>query len=87
VTAFAELGARSHFSLLDGASSPCGLVATAKVYGHAGLGICDTHSLAGMVRGHVAAKEIGLPRAVEELSPLAAAASHGASPPQQWRRR
>jgi error-prone DNA polymerase len=61
VTAFAELGARSHFSLLNGASSPHELAATAKVYGHAGLGICDTNSLAGVVRGHVAAKEIGLP--------------------------
>jgi error-prone DNA polymerase len=64
VIGFAELGARSHFSLLDGASSPHELVATAKVYGHAGLAICDTNSLAGVVRGHVAAKEVGLPFAV-----------------------
>ncbi|EHL97478.1 hypothetical protein HMPREF9946_04161 [Acetobacteraceae bacterium AT-5844] len=59
--AFAELGARSHFSLLHGASSPHELVATAKAYGPAGLGICDRNSLAGVVRAHVAAKEIGLP--------------------------
>ena len=61
MTAFAELGARSHFSLLDGASSPHELVATAKAYSHTGIGICDLNSLAGVVRGHVAAKALGLP--------------------------
>ncbi|MGX9964782.1 PHP domain-containing protein [Roseomonas sp. F4] len=61
MTAFAELGARSHFSLLDGASSPQELVTAAKAFGHAGIGICDTNSLAGVVRGHVAAKAAGLP--------------------------
>jgi error-prone DNA polymerase len=59
--AFAELGAKSNFSFLDGASHPAELVATAKVLGYAGLGLCDTNTLAGVVRGHVAAKEVGLP--------------------------
>ena len=59
--AFAELGARSNFTLLDGASHPHELVTRAKVLGHAGIGICDTNSLAGAVRAHVAAKETGLP--------------------------
>ena len=58
---YAELGARSNFSLLDGASHPAELVAQAKALGHAGIGICDQNSLAGVVRGHVAAKELGLP--------------------------
>ena len=58
--AFAELGARSNFSLLDGASHPQELVARAAVLGHAGIGICDSNSLAGAVRAHVAAKETGL---------------------------
>jgi error-prone DNA polymerase len=58
---YAELGARSNFSLLDGASHPAELVLTAQVLGHAGLGICDSNSLAGVVRGHVAAQEAGLP--------------------------
>jgi error-prone DNA polymerase len=58
---YAELGARSNFSLLDGASHPAELVAQAQALGHAGIGICDTNSLAGVVRGHVAAKELGLP--------------------------
>ena len=56
-TAFAELGARSNFSLLDGASHPQELVATAATLGHAGIAICDLNSLAGVVRAHVAAKQ------------------------------
>jgi error-prone DNA polymerase len=61
---YAELGARSNFSFLDGASHPAELVATAAELGVAGIGICDTNSLAGVVRGHVAAKKLGLPFAV-----------------------
>ena len=60
-SAYAELAARSSFSLLDGASQPAELVKTAKALGLAGIGICDTNSLAGVVRGHVAAKALGLP--------------------------
>jgi error-prone DNA polymerase len=59
--AYAELGARSNFSLLDGASHPAELVAQAQALGHAGIGLCDQNSLAGVVRGHVAAKAAGLP--------------------------
>ncbi|MDO5371797.1 PHP domain-containing protein, partial [Paracoccus sp. (in: a-proteobacteria)] len=62
--AYAELGARSNFSLLHGASHPAELVLTARALGHAGLGICDSNSLAGIVRGHVAAREAGLPYVV-----------------------
>ncbi|MFC3127239.1 error-prone DNA polymerase [Pseudoroseomonas globiformis] len=58
---YAELAARSNFSLLDGASHPTELVLTARAIGHAGLGICDRNSLAGVVRGHVAAREANLP--------------------------
>ena len=58
---YAELAARSSFSLLDGASQPAELVTTAQALGLAGLGLCDTNSLAGVVRGHVAARELGLP--------------------------
>ncbi|WP_260987634.1 error-prone DNA polymerase [Roseomonas gilardii] len=57
---FAELCARSNYSLLDGASHPAELVAVAKALGHAGLSICDRNSLAGAVRAHVAAREVGL---------------------------
>ena len=61
MAAFAELGARSNFSFLDGASHPEELVQTAQALGLAGLGICDLNSLAGVVRGHVAAKVASLP--------------------------
>jgi error-prone DNA polymerase len=64
VPAYAELGAQSNFSFLDGASHPAELVSTAHALGLGGLGICDTNSLAGVVRGHVAAKALGLPFAV-----------------------
>ena len=60
MAAFAELAARSNFSFLDGASHPEELVQTAQALGLAGLGICDLNSLAGVVRGHVAAKAAGL---------------------------
>src|ERR671917_2934509 len=62
--AFAELGARSNFSLLDGASHPEELVGTAASLGLAGLAVCDTNSLAGVVRAHIAAKRAGLRFAV-----------------------
>src|SRR5215210_1934648 len=62
--AFAELDARSNFSLLDGASHPEELVETAAVLGLAGLGVCDTNSLAGVVRAHAAAKRAALRFAV-----------------------
>ena len=57
---FAEVGARTNFTLLDGASHPAEMVATAAALGHAGIGVCDTNSLAGIVRAHVAAKDVGL---------------------------
>jgi error-prone DNA polymerase len=62
---YVELGARSNFSFLDGAPPhPAELVATAAELGLAGIGIRDTNSLAGVVRGHGAAKKLGLPYAV-----------------------
>ena len=62
--AFAELGARSNFSFLDGACHPEELVGTAAALGLAGLSVCDANSLAGAVRAHAAAKRAGLRLAV-----------------------
>jgi len=62
--AFAELGARSNFSLLDGASHPEEMVGTAVALGLAGLAVCYTNNLAGVVRAYVAAKRAGLRFAV-----------------------
>ncbi|OYU14168.1 MAG: error-prone DNA polymerase [Alphaproteobacteria bacterium PA4] len=58
---FAELAAATHFSFLRGASAPGDMVATALALGHAGIGIADRNSVAGVVRAHVALRE-----AVEE---------------------
>jgi error-prone DNA polymerase len=58
--AYAELQATSNFSFLRGAAHPEELVAQAKALGLAALALADRNSLAGVVRGHLAAKEAGL---------------------------
>ncbi len=58
--AYAELQATSNFSFLRGASHADELVATAKALGLSAIAVTDRNSLAGIVRAHVAAKEIGL---------------------------
>jgi error-prone DNA polymerase len=60
VVAYAELQVTSNYSFLVGASHPEELVETAAAQGHAALAITDRSSLAGVVRGHVAAKRFGL---------------------------
>ena len=55
---------RSNFSLLDGASHTAELVSTAAAFGYAGLGICDTNSLAG-VRPLIQEEPVSLPAAAE----------------------
>ncbi|BAU39939.1 DNA polymerase III alpha subunit (plasmid) [Acetobacter pasteurianus NBRC 101655] len=52
---YAELQVTTYFSFLRGVSSPIELFTQAKA-----LGICDRHSLAGMVQAHAAAKQVGL---------------------------
>ena len=56
---YAELHAKSNFSFLEGASHPDELVNEALAQGYATLAVTDRHSLAGVVRAHVAAKECG----------------------------
>ena len=48
VSAFAEVGARTNFTLLDGASHPSEMVASAALLGHVGIGVCDTNTLSGV---------------------------------------
>ncbi len=60
MTQYAELQATSNFSFLRGASHPQELVATASNLGLSALSITDRNTLSGIVRGHVAAKELGL---------------------------
>ncbi|WP_245943946.1 OB-fold nucleic acid binding domain-containing protein [Acuticoccus kandeliae] len=59
-TAFLELAAMSNFSFLRAASHPEELVVTAAAFGMAGFGLCDRNSLAGVVRAHIAGRELGL---------------------------
>ncbi len=58
---YAELHSLSCYSFLRGASHPHELVKSAHDLGYAALAITDECSLAGVVKAHVAAKEVQLP--------------------------
>ncbi|HZE46583.1 MAG TPA: error-prone DNA polymerase, partial [Xanthobacteraceae bacterium] len=60
MTYYAELQVTTNFSFLRGAAHPDELVVTAAASGHAAIGITDHNSLAGIVRAHHAAKEVGI---------------------------
>ncbi len=64
MSGFADLCVSTNFSFLRAASHAEELVETAKALGHAGIGIADRNSLAGIVRAHSVAKEQGLRLAV-----------------------
>src|SRR6266446_5273053 len=57
---YAELQVTTNFSFLRGAAHPDELVLTAAALGHQAIAITDRNSLAGVVRAHHAAKEIGI---------------------------
>ena len=57
---YAELHAKTNFSFLEGASHPDELVQRAAELGYAAMAITDRNSLAGVVRAHGAAKDLGL---------------------------
>jgi error-prone DNA polymerase len=60
MTAYAEFGARTNFSFLEGASHGEEMAQCAKNLGLSALGVADRNSFAGVVRAHSAAKEAGL---------------------------
>ena len=60
MSAYAELQCLSNFSFLRGASHPHELVERAHQLGYQALALSDECSLAGIVRAHVQAKELGL---------------------------
>ncbi len=60
MTGYAELVTASNFSFLRGASHAEELVRQAAALGVSALGIADLNTLAGVVRAHMAAKEVGL---------------------------
>ena len=57
MTRFADLAVITNFSFLRGASHPEELVGQAYAIGHAGIGIADRNSLAGVVRAYSFVKE------------------------------
>ena len=60
MTAYAELQVTSNFSFLRGGSHPEELVLRAAELGLAAIALTDRNTLAGVVRAHVAAKEVGI---------------------------
>src|ERR1700752_3426049 len=60
MTNYAELQVTTNFSFLRGAAHPDELVVTAAALGHQAIAITDRNSLAGVVRAHHAAKEVGI---------------------------
>ncbi len=60
MTAYAELQITSNFSFLRGGSHPEELVLRAQELGLAALALTDRNTLAGVVRAHGAAKEVGI---------------------------
>src|SRR5881394_2829948 len=59
IFSYADLHVTSNFTFLTGGSHPDELVQRAAALGHAAIAITDVNSLAGVVRAHIAAKEIG----------------------------
>jgi error-prone DNA polymerase len=57
---YAELDVTTNFTFLRGGSHAEELVATAKALGHAAIAVADANTLAGVVRGHLAAKDLGI---------------------------
>ncbi|WP_374595943.1 error-prone DNA polymerase [Sphingosinicella sp.] len=57
--AFAEMVAATNYSFLRGASHPAEMVAAAMSLGHAGIGIADRNSVAGVVRAWASLKDAG----------------------------
>ena len=76
--AHAALRCMSNFSFLRGASHPEELVRRAGELGYQALALCDECSLAGVVRAHVAAREVGLHLVVGSQFRLQLDAAHDA---------
>ncbi len=55
---YIEFGVQSNFSFLRGASQPEELVVAAHAFGHAGMGLADRNSVAGVVRAWSQSKSI-----------------------------
>ncbi len=58
MTAYAELAAASAFSFLEGACHPGDMLGAAIGAGLSGMGLADRNTVAGVVRAHVALREV-----------------------------
>ncbi|HBE70274.1 MAG TPA: error-prone DNA polymerase [Planctomycetaceae bacterium] len=71
MSGYVELHCKSNFSFLEGASHADELIARSIELGYDGIAITDRDTLAGVVRGHTAAKDLGTKFIVgAELHPL-----------------
>src|SRR5262245_52512144 len=67
---YAELHCKTNFSFLEGASHGEELVERAAALGYRALAVTDRNSLAGVVRAHIAAKDLGFPLVIgAEITP------------------
>ena len=57
---YTELSVISNFSFLEGGSHPEELVETAISLGYQTISLADKHTLSGVVRFHIAAKNLGI---------------------------
>src|SRR5688500_2807610 len=57
---YTELQVTTNFTFLRGASHPEEMVEQAATYGYSSIAITDRNTFAGIVRGHVAAKKLGM---------------------------
>jgi error-prone DNA polymerase len=60
IMTYTELQVTTNFSFLRGASHPEELVEQAVAYGYTSIAITDRNTVAGIVRGHVAARKAGI---------------------------
>src|SRR5437870_4279351 len=60
MTRYVEFAVTSNFSFLWGASHPEELIAEAARLAYFGMGLCDRNSVAGVVRAHLAKREMDL---------------------------
>src|SRR3954471_20651375 len=68
---YAELHCKTNFSFLEGASHPDEFVRQAAKLEYRALAVTDRNSLAGVVRAHIAAKDVGLPLVIgAEITPM-----------------
>ena len=80
---YAELQVTTNFSFLRGASHPEELVVTAAALGLSAIGITDRNTLAGVVRAHVVAKQVGIRLVVGARLDLEASSLPRPSPMEQ----